>query len=261
MRIIGIIPARYGSTRFPGKPLAEIRGRPMIALVVENARRCRSLAEVVVATDDARIAAVARAAGAETVLTDFLFQSGTDRVAYVAKGRGADVVVNVQGDEPLLPPEAIDALVAPFIVDGGDRLDMATLAAPFHERAEVDNERTAKTVVDDGGNALYFSRAPIPHLYGPVAGAADLSIYLRHIGVYAYRNEFLQRLAATPPARLELAEGLEQLRALAMGARIRVVRVERATIGVDTPEDLRAVEGFLRGREETGAAADAVPKG
>lgn len=259
MRIIGIIPARYGSTRFPGKPLAKIQGRPMIAHVVENARQARSLEAVVVATDDSRIAEAAAAAGAEVAMTPPELPSGTDRVAWVAAGRSADVVVNVQGDEPLLPGSAIDALVAPFASDPA--LPMATLAAPFHDLAEVENPRTAKIVLTASGRALYFSRAPIPFAYRPASPERRLgapSDYVRHIGIYAYRGAFLAKLAATPPTPLELLEGLEQLRALHMGAVIQVVCLPHGTIGVDTPEDLARVEQIL---SRIDMAAPAAPRG
>ncbi|MFN7971371.1 MAG: 3-deoxy-manno-octulosonate cytidylyltransferase [Acidobacteriota bacterium] len=258
MRIIGIIPARYGSTRFPGKPLAAILGKPMIAHVVERTRASGALAEVIVATDDARIAAAAREAGASVAMTPADLASGTDRVAWVARDRDADVIVNVQGDEPLLPEGAIEALVAPLVDDGaGGDVQMSTLAAPFQSFHEVLNPRTAKVVVNARGDALYFSRAPIPYRYDPGGAAGedrDPARFLRHIGIYAYRAPFLQLFAATPPAPLEREEKLEQLRALHLGARLAVARVARGTVGVDTPEDLVQVE-----RELLMASSSAVP--
>ena len=227
----------------------------MIAWVVQNMKRSRRLAEVIVATDDERIAEAAREAGAEVAMPEGDFATGTDRVHAAVEGRDADVVVNVQGDEPLLPADHVDRLVEPFDADG--ELSMATLAARFDRWDEVENPRTAKVVVDDAGRALYFSRAPIPHCYRPESeeSAAPPAGYLRHIGVYAYRRDFLGRLAETPPCPLEQMERLEQLRALWMGARIAVVEVSAPTIGVDTPEDLAEVENILL-QKSAGAAVE-----
>lgn len=241
-RVLGVIPARYGAKRFPGKPLAEVAGKPLVVRVLENARRASCFDRLVVATDDERIAEAVREAGGEAVLTDPYLPSGTDRVraAAVALGGGFDRVVNVQGDEPLLPPAAIDAAVRAL-----DACEIATLAAPITSVEDFRDPDVVKVVTTEDGRALYFSRAPIPFprstdaAHGVPAGAR------MHIGLYAFRAEALKRYAAIPPGGLEMTEGLEQLRWLAAGAEIRVVDLARATIGVDRPEDVARVEAAL----------------
>ena len=206
----------------------------MIAHLVSRAKRCSRFAALLVATDDARIAAAAREAGADIVMTpEEGFASGSDRVAFAARDLDADVVVNIQGDEPLLPHSFLDRLLEPFVGDPIEGPEMATLAAPFDSPEEIANPRTAKVVVNAREEALYFSRAAIPHPYRSEQGP-----YLRHIGVYAYRKEALLKLAGSERSPCEITEGLEQLRALHLGIRIRVMRVPFGTIGVDTPEEL-----------------------
>lgn len=254
MNVVAIIPARLASTRLPGKPLCDLLGRPMIQHVWERARRAGSVQDVLVATDDPGIAAVVRGFGGRAVLTSPAHRSGTDRLAEAAAGLAADVVVNVQGDEPLLDPEAVDAAVAALVADPA--VEIATLSAPLNDVEEMLAPSVVKVVTDARGDALYFSRSPIPHLRKAAgtdlrcaaAAAVAAGLARKHLGLYVYRREALLRLAALPPAPLELAEGLEQLRALHHGLRLRVVA--RPTAGgpaVDTPEDLERVRALLRG--------------
>jgi 3-deoxy-manno-octulosonate cytidylyltransferase (CMP-KDO synthetase) len=227
-----IIPARYGSTRFPGKPLAELWGKPIIQHVYERATRAQRCDRTVIATDDERIAAAARRFGAEVEMTRPEHASGTDRVAEVAAGLEAEIVVNVQGDEPLIDPAAIDAAVDPLLEDAS--IPMATLCVPLEEVADLANPNVVKVVMDADGFALYFSRLPIPFVRDH---GGDATRY-RHVGLYVYRREFLLELTELPPSPLEEAEKLEQLRVLEHGYRIRVVAVPSAAPGVDTPADL-----------------------
>jgi 3-deoxy-manno-octulosonate cytidylyltransferase (CMP-KDO synthetase) len=233
MGAVVVIPARYGATRFPGKPLAELWGRPLIQHVYERARQAKRCERTIIATDDERIAAAASGFGAEVRMTRADHPSGTDRVAEVVREMNVELVVNVQGDEPLVEPEAIDAAVAPLAEDPS--IPMSTLCAPVEEVADLANPNVVKVVTDREGFALYFSRLPIPFVRGQRAGVARC----RHIGLYAYRREFLLMLAALPPSPLEQAEKLEQLRVLEHGHRIRVVHVASASPGVDTPADLK----------------------
>lgn len=238
IRVAVIIPARYGAQRFPGKPLADLGGKPMVAHVVERARRARGVDEVAVATDDQRIARVAEAAGARAVVTGPA-ETGTDRVAQAARTLAPrpGIVVNLQGDEPLVDPGALERLVA-VMQQGGT--EMATLARPL-EADELARPQVVKVVTDLRGNALYFSRAAIPHRRA--GGASPLA--LAHVGVYAFTAEALERFAALPPGRLEREEALEQLRALENGLEIRVVETGYRGFGVDTPEDLEKARALL----------------
>jgi 3-deoxy-manno-octulosonate cytidylyltransferase (CMP-KDO synthetase) len=248
---LAIIPARFASTRLPGKPLADILGKPMVQHVYERARRARRVDRVLVATDDERIAAAVRGFGGEVVLTSPHHPTGTDRLAEAARGEDASVIVNVQGDEPLLDPGAIDSAVAGL--DGDPGLALSTLAVPIHDPQEMLSPSVVKVVCDARGEALYFSRSPIPAVGPGRAGVADAAaeavrrgLARRHLGLYAYRREALLRFAALPPAPLEQAEGLEQLRALHHGLRIRVVEMEGgAGPAVDTPEDLERVRALM----------------
>ena len=230
-----VIPARYGSTRLPGKPLLEIAGKPMIQHVVERVRQSAAPKRVIVATDDNRIVAAVEAFGGEAMLTATDHPTGTDRLAEVAEAFPAvDLVINVQGDEPLIPPQAIDALAAAF-TDRPD-LQMATLVSEL-EDADAQNPAAVKVVASLDGHALYFSRSLIPYPRNP---GAHCRCY-KHIGVYAYRRDFLLQYAKLPPTPLEQTESLEQLRALEHGFRIRLIETEFRSIGVDTPEDLQRV--------------------
>jgi 3-deoxy-manno-octulosonate cytidylyltransferase (CMP-KDO synthetase) len=240
MRAVGVIPARFGARRFPGKPLAEIAGVPMIRHVWNGARSSKTLERVVVATDDARIAEACRAFGAEVALTRDDHESGTDRIAEAAAALDCDVVVNVQGDEPLIEGFVIDAAVAALAVD--HEAPMATVVHAADAGAADDPNRV-KVVLDRRGRALYFSRSAIPYARH---GAPTL---WQHVGLYVYRREFLARFAALPPTPAEQSEGLEQLRALENGYPIRCAVVEGwRSVPVDVPEDIARVEALLAER-------------
>jgi len=227
-----VVPARYGSSRLPAKALAEIGGVPMVVRVWRQASKAQSLSRVVVATDDERIAAPVREAGAEAIMTSVAHLTGTDRIAEVATLIHADVYVNVQGDLPFIEPADLDALVAPMRAD--ETISMATLATPIIDALEWNNPSVVKVVCGADGNALYFSRSPIPHMRdGGMPKQA-----LRHIGVYAYRRDFLLKFAALPEGVLERVEKLEQLRALEHGYTIRVVASVKPSLEVDTEADL-----------------------
>ena len=244
-RAIGVIPSRWGSTRFPGKSLAPVGGKPLLAWVVERARQATRLADVLVATDDARIAAAAESFGVAVALTSPDHPSGTDRIAEAIRGRDADVVVNVQGDEPLIDPALIDR-VAGTLLDAAD-WDMATAAAPIRSAEELHNSDVVKVVRARDGRALYFSRSVIPHVRGAAAGhPPEPGAHFRHIGLYGYRRAFLERLVREPPCALENLEKLEQLRALHLGCRMAVLDTEAFGIGVDSPADVPKAEALLR---------------
>ena len=241
MKVLCIIPARYASTRLPGKPLRDIAGKPMIVRVYERATGAQRVHEVVVATDDERIRAAVEEHGGNAVMTRADHATGTDRLAEVAAQRpDCDLIINVQGDEPLIDPAVIDALVAPFEHDTA--LMMATAKTEITDAAEMENPNNVKVVADHTGNALYFSRACIP--YARNAGA---KVY-KHIGIYAYRRDFLLAYAKMAQTELECSESLEQLRALENGYRIRVVETDAVFIGVDTEEDLAAVNAEYQRR-------------
>lgn len=248
MRVIGVIPSRWGSTRFPGKSLHPICGKPLVQWVVESVKRARALDRVVVATDDERIAAAVRGF-AEVAMTRPDHPSGTDRVAEAAKAADDDIVINIQGDEPLIDPALIDALAARMRADAG--WAMATAACPIRTTRDLEARTVVKVVLAQDGGALYFSRLPIPCRRD---GEPDLAsgLYLRHLGIYAYRGAFLKRLVAEPPCELEKTESLEQLRAMYLGGRIAVIRTEDQGVGVDTPADVPAVEDILRARGVAG---------
>ena len=244
MRTIGVIPARWGSTRFPGKSLFPLCGKPLVRWVAEAACRARELDEVIVATDDGRIAE-AVAGVARVVMTRPDHPSGTDRVAEAAQAAEEDVVVNIQGDEPLIAPELIDALAVRM--RESPVWSMATAACPIRSARDLEARAVVKVVVARDGGALYFSRLPIPCRRD---GAPDLAsgLYLRHLGIYAYRGAFLGRLVREAPCGLEQTECLEQLRALYLGGRIAVILTEDEGVGVDTPEDAPVVEAILQKR-------------
>ncbi len=242
LRTVALIPARYASTRFPGKPLAEIAGRPMIEHVYRRTAAASSVDAVAVATDDTRIAEAVTAFGGHAVMTGAHHTSGSDRIAEAARQLSCDVIVNVQGDEPLITPEAIDAAVAPLLADAS--ILMSTLAAPMADLRDADDPNVVKVVLDRRGDALYFSRARIPFARQPGAGAAPL----RHIGLYAYRRSLLLEFSGWPRSPLEDTESLEQLRALERGIRIRTVITPYESIGVDTPDDLTRVRAAIERR-------------
>ena len=247
MKAIGVIPARWGSTRFPGKPLVPIAGKPLLQWVIEGSRKSRKLSEIIVATDDARIADLAKACGVRAVMTDSELPTGTDRVWQAVREIDADVVVNIQGDEPLIDADLLDRLVAPFETDAG--IEMATLGRTLDEEALI-SVNTAKIAVNIRDEAIYFSRFPIP--YSRVKEGASIDGALKHIGIYAYRRPFLERFCAQAPTLLETHEGLEQLRALYLGARIKVIRVENDSWGVDVPDDVEKIEKLLKTRTTEG---------
>jgi len=240
---LGIIPARYGSTRLPGKPLVPLLGKPLVQHVWERARRARRLAGLLVATDDERIASVVTGFGGIAVMTSPEHASGTDRLAEVARSRSAAIYVNIQGDEPLLEPGDVDTLVDGLARDG--EAPMGTLAVPLADPREAEDANVVKVVCDASGRALYFSRARIPHPRHPGTDGSGAA-WRRHIGIYAYRREFLLEYASWPPTPLERMEGLEQLRALERGGAIRVFPARGRYLGVDTPEDVAAVQIALR---------------
>lgn len=247
-RVLGVIPARYASTRFPGKPLAPLADKTLLEQVWLRTREAKRLHRVIVATDDRRIADAATAFGAEVRMTSASHPSGTDRVAEVARAEGQEfrVVVNVQGDEPLLTGTSLDRLVALF---DDPAVEIATLSEPIAAADELTDPNVVKVVTDPAGRALYFSRAPIPHLRAPAGGASDLQ--RKHQGIYAYTRATLLALARTAVTPLEAAEGLEQLRALETGRRIVVVPSDFRSIGVDTPADLERVAEVLGKRVGT----------
>jgi 3-deoxy-manno-octulosonate cytidylyltransferase (CMP-KDO synthetase) len=253
-----VIPARYASSRFPGKPLVAIAGRPMIQRVYEQSCQARLVDTVLVATDDERIAAAVRGFGGRVVMTSPHHPTGTDRIAEVAAGLDCDIVVNVQGDEPCIAPEAIDALVQPLRDDA--TILMSTLAHPLRGVEQLLTPNVNKVVVDRAGYALYFSRAPIPYDRSAWPQAPHLMAQagqtptvppscLKHLGLYAYRRTFLLTLAHLPQTPLEQLEQLEQLRVLEHGYRIRVVETTYESIRVDVPEDVVRVERMLAGQE------------
>ena len=249
--VLAVIPARFHSTRLPGKILANIAGKPMIEHVYRRVTAASRVHAVLVATDDERIAQAVRAFGGAALMTRAGHVSGTDRIAEAVSGLPCRAVVNVQGDEPLIEPETIDAAIAPLLADAS--VEMSTLSRPFKSLEEFNSPHVVKVVTNLAGDALYFSRAPIPASGLSVASPSALratgdklaasvpSIARAHVGLYVYRRETLLKLAAAPPAPLELEESLEQLRALAHGIRIRVVETRHAAAGVDTPEDLERV--------------------
>lgn len=244
VKIIGIIPARFASTRFPGKPLALIAGKPLIQHVVEQCQRAKSLSEVIVATDDERIATAAKKfCRVEITRTDH--PSGSDRIAEVAGRIPCGAVVNIQGDEPLIDPNVIDAVANALSQD-----EMSTAATPIKNLSELDNPNIVKVVVNAAGRALYFSRRTIPYLREaasrPVPEQLAAFPFLKHLGIYGYRRETLLRMVKFPVSPLENAEKLEQLRALENGIQIVVVKVNYDSVGVDTPEDVEWVERYLK---------------
>lgn len=246
MKVLGIIPSRYGSSRFPGKPLALICGKPLVTWVVEAVRKAKSLDDVIVATDDARIAATVENYGGRAVMTPSELPSGTDRIACAAGDfADDDILVNIQGDEPLIDPKLIEDLVAKL--KASDRYNMATAVTPIKTAQDFAAKTVVKVVLDRDDGALYFSRAPIPCDRDREPDFST-SLYVRHLGIYAYRGGFLKRYITEPPCALEKTEKLEQLRALWMGAKIAVVRTNDEGVGVDTPEDAERVAKILAER-------------
>lgn len=246
MKTVGIIPSRYGSSRFPGKPLAVLAGKPLVAWVVDAVKKAKSLDDVIVATDDLRIKDAVEAHGGRAVMTPSELPSGTDRIACAAGDfANDDILVNIQGDEPLIDPGLIDNLVARMKSDL--KWDMATAVSPIRTACDLAAKTIVKVVLDRDDGALYFSRCPIPCDRDHEPDLAG-GLYVRHLGIYAYRGSFLKRYIAEPPCALELTEKLEQLRALWMGGKIAVIRTEDQGVGVDTPEDAERVAKILESR-------------
>ena len=238
-RFVAVIPARYRSTRQPGKALALIGGTTMVEHVYRRAAQARLVDAVLVATDDERIARVVDGFGGTAVMTSPAHETGTDRLAEVAAAIDSEIIVNVQGDEPLIAPQMIDAAIAPLLDDAGDQV--STLRRRIDDLSDLHNPAVVKVVVDAAGYALYFTRAAVPFVRpGQPAPAA-----WRHVGLYVYRRQFLLDMSALPQTPLERAEGLEQLRALEHGFRIRTVETAVDTVGVDTPEDLERVRQLV----------------
>ena len=243
VKIVGIVPARYASTRFPGKPLALIAGKPLIQYVVERCKKAKSLGEVIVATDDTRIAEVVKKF-CRVEMTRPEHPSGTDRIAEVAARCQCDAVVNIQGDEPMIDPSVIDAVAGALAGN-----EMSTAATPIKNPDELDNPNVVKVIVNAAGHALYFSRRTIPYLREAASGSVSEQLaafpFLKHLGIYGYRRGTLLRLVKFPVSPLERAEKLEQLRALENGISIAVVKVDYDSVGVDVPEDVAKVEKIL----------------
>jgi len=251
--VLGVIPARWASTRFPGKPLALLLGKPMLQWVWEAARRARSLDALVVATDDERVAEAARAFGAEVEWTRSDHPSGTDRLAEVSARRPARILVNIQGDEPLITAEVVEAAVAPLLAD--PQLLCCTPVTRFRDEAELRSPDTAKVALDARGRALYFSRSVIPF---DREGGAPLDTWHKHVGLYVYRAELVARFA-TLTSRLEDVERLEQLRLLENGIPVQTVHVDYQPLGVDRPEDVEKAEERLRAAGFAPMAAAPAP--
>ncbi len=244
-KVVAIIPARWASSRFPGKPLAPIAGKPMIQWVYERTSLASTLADVLIATDDDRIVQAVKAFGGNAVKTPSDLPSGTDRVAHVARHLDVDAVINVQGDEPLIDPHAIDVLVKTLLAEQSTK--MATLVRKISDAETLDNPNTVRVVLDHNHNALYFSRAAIPFARGIDKDQWVLHFpYYDHIGIYAYRKEFLLELTELPISMLEQAEKLEQLRVLENGFKIKVAIVDVQPVGVDVPADVKRVEQRIK---------------
>ena len=245
-KVAGIIPARYGSTRLPGKALKPILGKPMIQRVYERCLQAKILDQIMVATDDERIARVIESCGGRAIMTSSEHPSGTDRLAEAVQSTDADIVVNIQGDQPFMDPSMLEEAVQPVLDDPS--LDIATLMHPIHKQEDLDDTSVVKVVTDRAGFALYFSRSLIPHPHKLIPH----TVY-EHVGLYVYRRDFLLKLAKLPPTLYEQIEALEQLRVLEHGYRIRVVEtkcLDNAFSGfsVDTPDDLARAEAMLRER-------------
>ncbi|MRR33102.1 3-deoxy-manno-octulosonate cytidylyltransferase [bacterium] len=250
MRVTAVIPARYASTRFAAKALADIMGKPMVQHVYERTSRATLVSEVIVATDDSRIEAAVKAFGGRVEMTSVSHETGTDRLAEVAERIDAEIIVNVQGDEPLIEPAMIDEAIRPLVEDGS--VLMGTLKCRIRNLHDFLSPNVVKVVTDRDGFALYFSRSPLPFFRDKwddlkdEAFASGRLLCYKHVGVYVYRREFLIRYARMPQTHLECSEKLEQLRVLENGCRIRVVETEHESIGVDSPADLEKVLDKLR---------------
>ena len=249
MKILGIIPARYASTRFPGKPLADVNGKPMIQRVYEQAKKCKSLAEVIVATDDKRIESAVKKFKAKVVMTSSKHESGTDRCYEALNKLGGkyDVVINIQGDEPFIHPEQIEEVANCFspLSPGrgvGGEAQLATLVMKLKSQEELSNPNTIKAIINKKNEAIYFSRTAIPYYRGKdFSGWVKLHSYYKHIGIYGYRTDVLAEITKLKRSPLEIAESLEQLRWLENGYKIKVEFTEYESYSIDTPEDLKKI--------------------
>ena len=248
-RVLVVIPARWASSRFPGKPLANIAGIPMIQRVVTQANKANCASEVIVATDDLRISDFVKESGGTAIMTSAEHESGTDRVAEVAMGRDCDIVVNVQGDEPLIPPQNIDQVIRSLVDDSS--ISVTSLRVLICNKSDLLNKNITKVVVDKFDSALYFSKAPIPwdrDLWSEsMDGISKISSprWFKHIGLYAYRKKFLMEYSSMPKSPLEKIEKLEQLRILENGIPIKVVETKLDSIGVDSQADIKIIEKQL----------------
>ena len=242
MRAIGVIPARYESTRFRGKPLAEILGKPMICWVVEGASQASLIDEVIVATDDERIFQTVTKHGHNAAMTSPDHQSGSDRIWEVARDIEADVVVNIQGDEPTISGATIDACIKPFLQL--EDVDVTTMKVALTDPERIQNPNQVKVVCDDRGYALYFSRAAVPHLAKGEINESQ-GLYFGHVGIYAYRKSSLEKFCSLPASQLEKAESLEQLRGMSAGMKYFVVESSYQSLDVNTKSDIKKVEDFL----------------
>ncbi len=252
MNVVTVIPARYGSSRFPGKPLASIAGKPMVQHVYERAKAAQRVGRVVIATDDERILRAVAEFGGDAVMTRSDHRSGTERMAEVAMHIQADIYVNVQGDEPLIDPAAIDAAVEALQED--ESVKVGTVCVPIAEPAQIMDPNVVKVVVDFQGDALYFTRAPVPWVRDEKQSVGQL--HRKHLGLYAYRRETLLEFPTLPPGDLEKLEQLEQLRLLENGYRIRVVETSQDSIGVDVEQDIPRVEAALQQAAAPAGEAD-----
>lgn len=244
MKIIGIIPARYDSKRFPGKVLADVAGKPLIQRVYEQAKKAKVLHDILVATDNEKIFKAVEKFKGKAIMTSSNCRSGTDRVAEAAKGLNGDIFINIQGDEPLIPPEVISKVAQALVEDRA--IDIATVARRIVAQMELSNPNIVKVVIDNNGFALYFSRAQIPYIRDSLELESVASVCCKHIGVYAYRRNFLLDFVQMEQTPLEIIEDLEQLRVLENGYKIRVVITECDSVGVDTREDLEKVRKILK---------------
>ena len=245
MLVIAVIPARFASSRFPGKPLVSILGKPMICWVADGVSRAQTLDQTIVTSDDERILTAAHSRGFHVEQSAEAHTCGSDRVWEIGARTDAEIIVNVQGDVPTIDGADVDACVQPLLDD--EEIDVATLCRPIEMKEELADANMVKVVRNDAGNALYFSRAIIPHAEVPEAG-----LHFGHIGIYAYRREALKRFCERGPVQLERQEQLEQLRGLAIGLRYHVVEREFPSVDVNTPDDIPLVEQFLRRRMEEG---------
>ena len=247
MDAVGIIPARYGSTRFEGKLLADFCGKPVIQHTWENAKKSNSIDDLIIATDDKRIYNTAKGFGANVVYTSVAHKSGSDRLTEVAASIDARIIVNIQADEPLLHPSMIDDVTGAILKDNA--LVMATLCHRIKNAAEIHDPSVVKVVFDRNGFALYFSRSPIPYERMGSDDKLQIIDYYKHIGIYAYAKDFLFTFKSLPQSRLEKTEKLEQLRVMENGYRIKVIETKFDTIGIDTPEDLEKAVEIIKGKQ------------